>query len=567
MFPKLFRTKVAASDTNKFNLDRDTITTGDFGQIFPVFTQMCVPGDKFSINQQVFTRLMPMALPTFGKVNIHTRAFFIPHRIVDNRFTAFITGSSTTTTSGEMLTPTQCPQISPADIVSLFIDETEYHLNLAESTLQVGYDFRITDGSHSNTRYLFTSRGRLIYKILRNLGYVFPWSTNNEDGQSAYPLLSFMKILADWFSNTRFITPYEYDEFFNYEDDGPQLSMATLAKMIRLIEKFYEPDYFTSAWTSPNQSGPVVNSEYELRINNNELVASSDSTDTSEEYSMGTRATHDAMLALSSFVKRNNLVGNRYVDQLLARFGVRPSDEVSNRSVYLGDSSTPVQISDINCSATTDDSVLGQTTGKGLGYSHNGHIKVDVKEHGYIIIVAYIMPLKTQYYQGLDRSMTVLDRFDFFTPEFDNVGMEAIANYELFNDFNSNVPSDYHPNGVFGYCPRYTHYKQSDTKNILSGDFVVNSLNANMQGFHTMRALSTPTNDLTHANNLSFRTLGENEKKNYDRMFMQTNVDNFIIFFSFSVNAIRKMKSISDNLLDEFDEGKTISVRPDSTKF
>ena len=73
-------------NTNKFNMSKQTITTTDFGIKRPIMCNVMFPGDKFIINIDHLTRLMPMPNPTFGKIKEIIRAFTIPYRTIHKHF-------------------------------------------------------------------------------------------------------------------------------------------------------------------------------------------------------------------------------------------------------------------------------------------------------------------------------------------------------------------------------------------------------------------------------------------------------------------------------------------------
>lgn len=62
----------------KFNLSHSVLTTSDFGSVMPVFTKLMLP--KSSLKGKITNkiRVMPMALPPFGKVGYHMYGQFVP---------------------------------------------------------------------------------------------------------------------------------------------------------------------------------------------------------------------------------------------------------------------------------------------------------------------------------------------------------------------------------------------------------------------------------------------------------------------------------------------------------
>lgn len=62
----------------KFNLSHSVLTTSDFGSVMPVFSKLMLP--KSSLKGKITNkiRVMPMALPPFGKVGYHMYGQFVP---------------------------------------------------------------------------------------------------------------------------------------------------------------------------------------------------------------------------------------------------------------------------------------------------------------------------------------------------------------------------------------------------------------------------------------------------------------------------------------------------------
>lgn len=81
----VIRAKSAVKSHNKFDLSFTHLTTMDFGQIVPLMSQELVPGDKFSVNANFFSRMAPLVKPTYGKFSFRTMAAFVPyHQVADD---------------------------------------------------------------------------------------------------------------------------------------------------------------------------------------------------------------------------------------------------------------------------------------------------------------------------------------------------------------------------------------------------------------------------------------------------------------------------------------------------
>ena len=74
-------------------------------------------------------------------------------------------------------------------------------------------------------------------------------------------------------------------------------------------------------------------------------------------------------------------------------------------------------------------------------------------EHGWLMGVAYIRP-DADYVDGLSRHLVKNDRFDYFWPDFQNIGEQEILNREIYLQ-----GDDEDDLGSFGYQSRYAEYK------------------------------------------------------------------------------------------------------------
>ena len=80
------------------------------------------------------------------------------------------------------------------------------------------------------------------------------------------------------------------------------------------------------------------------------------------------------------------------------------------------------------------------------------------------------------YFQGIDPKFIKNDRFDYFTPEFQNIGDVAILNKELYFDtqpVDADGSSSSDNDAVFGYQSRWYDLKQFNDE--LHGDFLPNN--------------------------------------------------------------------------------------------
>ena len=76
---------------NGFDLSHKNAFTAKAGELLPIFCQEVIPGDKFRINGQGFTRTQPIMSAAFVRLREYYDFFFVPYKLLWNRFPTFFT--------------------------------------------------------------------------------------------------------------------------------------------------------------------------------------------------------------------------------------------------------------------------------------------------------------------------------------------------------------------------------------------------------------------------------------------------------------------------------------------
>ena len=155
--------------------------------------------------------------------------------------------------------------------------------------------------------------------------------------------------------------------------------------------------------------------------------------------------------------------GTRYIEVILAHFGIKSSDARLQRPEYITGSKSPVTISEVlNSTGLEGELPQGNMAGHAVSVTTGNYGKYFAEEHGYIIGIMSVMP-KTAYQNGIPKHfLKINDTYEFYWPEFANIGEQAIVNQEVHWEHAD-------PNGTFGYIPRYAEYKFINSRT--AGDF------------------------------------------------------------------------------------------------
>ena len=509
-FDPMVKLRQAISGKQKINKSHDSIFTQDFGFPQPVLFDPLIPGTSAQVKCSMFSRLAPLAVPTFGDVRIELNAFFIPLRLLQPGINEKLNNTFYATSSGLAVT-----------------DKAHYttNKNLAEAISQLStngtssnYDFYYNGGY-----YIFTDFSKRLYFILNSLGYGVNLTHLDTTRVSMLPLLAFARVYCDYLvsPNYRKNAIATIGKFFVQQETKSFTTAEVVALLNFLSNAIYDPDFFTSAWQDNNSPGSDFkgigyNDPYSsVNTGEGSEVVTSRNSILWSIFGTTPKEGDDLEVNLSDYgfalwqntanrVKRMAFVGSRWFDRQLAEIGIKPKFANHDQVEFLGSFQTQVQISDVMSTAGTSDNELGDYAGKGISYFNDGRFSVETDERGYLMILSTIRP-RVQYYQGRERHVLHVDPDDFWQPDYDNIGMQPIRNDELYSNFNG-VTNDWNagqnyglkPDGIFGFSPRYSEYAYKGAKVI--GDFQVKTLNTGLDSYHLFRKIKMPSRFAHHIN-------------------------------------------------------------------
>lgn len=412
------------------------------GHLLPVACFDVVPGDKIDHTVEALIRTQPLLAPLMHAVDIDIHAFFVPDRIVWENSEDFHSGGD-----DGMDTSVVPTMLYPAS---------------------TGYT------THSLADYYGLPLG--------------PMPAGSK--HSALPIRGYNLIYNNWYRDSQLQTEIPISMADGNDTITPR----------NLLNACWKRDYFTTARPQP-QLGPEVaipltgdapvtrngviptfrgvNQTPQLPLmyeDNNGFVSNQplssgsavpvsfgDQTglkaDLSDVSAVDIRDLREAS-AVQRFLEFNNIFGGRYMEQIMARFGVKIQDFRLQWPEYLGGGATKIQFSEVLQTAEGDDPV-GEMRGHGIAAIRSNRYKRKIPEHGWVHVFMIVRP-KTQYMQGQHRSWNRETRFDYMLPEFQAIGDQAILNKEIYAAGAS-------PNAVFGFTPMYEEYRTIPSR--VAGDF------------------------------------------------------------------------------------------------
>lgn len=445
-----------------FDKSHQNLFTGKVGTLIPAMVDELIPGSKVHLKMALSASLPPLASETYMRCSIKAEAFFVPMRLLCGSFESWFTDNPKKYYNGT--TEVQFKGALPYARSS----------RDASEAASIPWVSRLT-GAGSLADYLGVRSANPVTFSSAGVGV------------SLMPFLAYHRIYDDWYRNTLVqkdvFLPHSEDYSPNSTTSGSYSSVASLpfefldrgeegyspnrqqdndywhlladnVSLFSLRQRNFGLDYFTTATPEPQQGSPAT-------------VALGTNGDDSGTFSI---ATLRAANSLQQFKERNNLLGNYYVDQLRGRYGVRPSDAIAQRSMYLGRGEFEVYSKGIyqtanNASSGDSDSGMNAYDGTnpfgsvatryGSAYASGDSfvINFEATEPGYLFVLVSFVPRVT-YSSGIDRMLTryIEDGclVEMANPILQNIGPEPIYQREL-----SMVPGS----TIFGYTDRYGSFK------------------------------------------------------------------------------------------------------------
>lgn len=490
-FNPLDRAKIS-THRSSFDLSSKKLFTAKVGEILPCYWQIAIPGNKYRISSDWFTRTVPVNTAAYTRIKEYYDFYAVPLRLISRalpqaftQMTDYMTSAASSTENTSALT--SVPNVTQSTL-SFFLqtanagDQTNTRddagLPIVYGSCKLldllGYGSMIDS---KNTGKAAITKKYLGVDALGDADNPLVYQTSQT--VNALPFLAYQKIYYDFFSNSQWEKHKAYAYNVDYWSGAGQISLVT--DMVQLRYANYPKDYFMGmlpssqygsvavlpgvlspndnpsrvyAFTSGTGSvGSILNSPSSTAVTtNNTSSATRYATLNSDLSALSIRATE----YLQRWKEVVQFSSKDYSDQMAAQFGIKAPEYMGNHAHYIGGWSSVININEVVNTNLDSDSSQASIAGKGVSSNSGYTLTYDCgAEHQVIMCVYHAVPMLDWNLTGQNPQLTVTAISDFPQPAFDQLGMQTVPALNLQNNPGRNV------SGSLGYNLRYWQWKSN----------------------------------------------------------------------------------------------------------
>lgn len=499
-----------------FDLSSKVAFSAKSGELLPIKWYFTMPGDKFTLKRQHFTRTQPVNTSAYTRIREYYDWFWVPLNLLWRN-------------APEVISQMQS-NVQHAGSQTSSLTLGNYLPTIPNSQLQ-----NVCDRLSGKSNFFGFDRADLAYKLMQYLrvghsnanvdkyyGTSVPvtdesYSQKNRFNLnlSAFPFLAYKKFCQDYFRYSQWQTSCPYLWNIDYYTGTQQQLFSSLPvasdrywennTMFDLEYCNWNKDLFMGVLpdtqfgdvatidvgvTSGAASAEVVlgsssgasyrsvktyaalgsaNSHTEITVDdpqtstipaNSVLKARLDSTSLASSFDVLALRRGEA---LQRWKEISLNVPQNYRAQIKAHFGVDVGENMSGMSTYVGGDSSSLDISEVvNTALATGFDTENPATiaGKGVG-SSQGSEKFEARDWGVLMCIYHNVPLLDYVSSAPDPQFFVSQNTDLPIPELDSIGMQSIP-LSMFSNSNKELDfSPITPDFTMGYLPRYYSWKTS----------------------------------------------------------------------------------------------------------
>ena len=407
-FNPLDRARIS-THRSSFDLSSKKLFTAKVGEILPCYWQIAIPGNKYRISSDWFTRTVPVNTAAYTRIKEYYDFYAVPLRLISRalpqaftQMTDYMTSAASGDKNTTALGSVPYTTMSQFNNLLLVLNSGDQPNSRDDAGLPLVYgSCKLLDmlgyGSmidKSNTGKAAITKN---YLGIDNLGDGDnPLVYSVSQTVNMLPILAYQKIYFDFFSNSQWEKHLAYAYNVDYWQGTSYVTLY--ADMLKMRYADYPKDYFMGilpssqygsvavlpgvlsptdnpsrvyAYTSGTGSvGSIVNAASSNAVTtNNTSSAARYATLNSDLSALSIRATE----YLQRWKEVVQFSSKDYSDQMASQFGIKAPEYMGNHAHYIGGWSSVININEVVNTNLDTDSSQASIAGKGVS-SNSGHV-------------------------------------------------------------------------------------------------------------------------------------------------------------------------------------------------
>lgn len=492
-FNPLDRAKVAVHRSS-FDLSSKKLFTAKVGEILPCYWQIAIPGNKYRISSDWFTRTVPVNTAAYTRIKEYYDFYAVPLRLISRalpqaftQMTDYMTSAASNTANTEMLNSVPNTTLN---LISLSLQTVNgqdvfddaglpYVYGASKVLDMLGYGSFLAP---SNTAKAAITKAYLGVQSLEDTLNPLVYSVSQT--VNLLPLLAYQKIYYDFFSESQWEKHLAYAYNVDYWDGKSQLNLAP--EMLQLRYANYPKDYFMgmlpasqygpaavlpSAYSSSQSNCVIATESFGSPNGNWSVVQNPVSSNSVSTAGPNSSSVNNRYLYVNTYLSALSIRATEYLqrwkevvqfsskdysDQMAAQFGIKAPEYMGNHAHYIGGWSNVININEVLNTNLDSDNSQAVIAGKGVGSASGHTLTYDCgAEHQVIMCVYHAVPMVDWNLTGQNPQLTVTAITDFPQPAFDQLGLQPVPALNLQNSKSRTV------SGFIGYNLRYWQWKSN----------------------------------------------------------------------------------------------------------
>lgn len=489
-----------------FDLSSKVAFSAKSGELLPIKWYFTMPGDKFTLKRQHFTRTQPVNTSAYTRIREYYDWFWVPLHLLWRN-------------APEVISQMQS-NVQHSNSQTSALTLGNFLPTVSNNQLEV-----VCERLLGKKNYFGFDRSDLSYKLMQylrvgntgrsssNFGTSIPVSDTSYTQSfrfninlSIFPFLAYKKFCQDYFRYSQWQNSSPYLWNIDYYTGSQQQLFSSIPAagdsywnnntMFDLEYCNWNKDMFMGILPD-TQFGDVVSIDTGGLKSQDLYVEAKISSSSSSRAYLGTKSSSsgsdffinagpDAVKSNPLFVDMPSVaasfdvlalrrgealqrwkeislnVPQNYRAQIKAHFGVDVGENMSGMSTYIGGDSSSLDISEVvNTNLQSGESQSEAViAGKGVG-SSQGSEKFEARDWGVLMCIYHNVPLLDYVSSAPDPQYFVSQNTDLPIPELDSIGMQSIPISMYSNSNNELVTGFASSDLTMGYLPRYYSWKTS----------------------------------------------------------------------------------------------------------